>query len=109
MMAAPIQRDVILIDTRTPRQKALDLVESVAIAHKVRAQDIMGRCKTRDVAWARFEAMREIHEHLGWSSVHIGRFFGRDHTTALHALGKLRRAPGDVRAMLRQQEQEAAA
>ena len=41
------------------------------------------------MAAARYEAFRICHDY-GYSTTEIGRFFERDHTTVLYALGALK-------------------
>lgn len=47
---------------------------------------LRGIGRRADVAHARQVAMYLAHHHVGQSASEIGRFFNRDHTTALHAI-----------------------
>lgn len=59
-------------------------IEQVAATHGVHTADLMGRSKSRSVARARQEAMVRVRA-LGYSLPEVGRIFGRDHTTVVHA------------------------
>lgn len=67
------------------------VVDQVATDYGIPAHEIMGRGRTKDVAQARQAAMwimRQQRNRYGkhrWSLPSIGRFFNRDHTTALFA------------------------
>lgn len=70
----------------TPRQKRMRVIQRVANAHDVDVADIMGRDRTRAVSRARWEAIATIRQRFGDSMPMIGRLFGLDHTSVLHAL-----------------------
>lgn len=62
------------------------IAQAVARAHKLTMKDLTGGRRSRNIAWARQEAMWHIKEHTKLSLPQIGRMFNRDHTTVLHAL-----------------------
>ena len=55
--------------------------------------EILGRSKRWELARLRFKIWRKAYES-GRSSVEIGNFFHRDHTTVLHGI---REAGGEIR------------
>jgi len=61
-------------------------------------ESVLGRDQHQSVVRARFLAMSVCRERYGWSTTEIGRAFGRDHTTVVHALqascGALRKTDG---------------
>jgi chromosomal replication initiator protein len=80
------QRDFIRIERLTPRQERLRIVSDVAAEHRLPAEALLGRRRTRNIAQARWQAMAEIRARFGDSTNQIGRLFGRDHTTVVHGL-----------------------
>jgi chromosomal replication initiation ATPase DnaA len=72
--------------------QARQMVGEIADRHGVSFAEIIGPRKHRKVLAARYEAIRAVNrEFPGWSSPKIGRFFNRDHTSILSALGRLSR------------------
>ena len=73
-------------------RRARKVLSDVAEARGVTLVDMLGEDRVRPVAFARFEAMwrlRELRAPDGrrlFSLPRIGRLFGRDHTSVLHAL-----------------------
>lgn len=72
---------------REPRK----IIARVAAEHRVAPDDITGPSKRKHIVIARYAAIHAVaEEHPGLSSTQLGRIFGgRDHTTILHALGRL--------------------
>ena len=66
-------------------------VARAADLYGVDAAVIFSRERTKYIAKARHEAMHQLSE-LGLSSVEIGKFLNRDHSTVLYALKKGRAA-----------------
>ncbi len=62
------------------------IVDAIASEFGVPAEQIMSRSRTYWIATARQTAMWAIRQRIGLSSVAIGDFFNRDHSTVLHAL-----------------------
>lgn len=72
-----------------------EIISIVAEKHLMKYKDVVGPRRTHRVVAARWEAMRTVHEMKPWMSVaQIARAFNRDHTTALHALGRLAKTKG---------------
>lgn len=68
-----------------PSKKAL--ISLVALKHGFTPQELMARSRRADLVRARQEAMRLIYSHCQpVSTPQIGRLFGRDHSTVLHAI-----------------------
>ena len=44
------------------------------------------RCRSRSVAGARMVAVALARVRFGWSYPELGKAFGRDHTTCMHAV-----------------------
>ena len=65
------------------------ILQEVAAFYSVPAERIRGNAKTRDVVAPRQAAIYLIRELTGMSLPEIGRFMGRDHTTALYAINKV--------------------
>ena len=77
--------------TLTPREVTLVEIQSIATKHEVTLSEIFGKSRRRKIICARNEAIRYVWNkyHPRWSSVEIGRFFGKDHSTILYAAGRL--------------------
>lgn len=70
----------------TPRARAMKVVRRIADKHKVAIVDLLGETKLTNVLKARKEAYVAVAEEMHWWSVfQVAKFFGRDHTTVLHA------------------------
>lgn len=66
------------------------ICEQVAAYYDLRAPDLKGQSRQRQVALARQVAMSLCRTHLSLSLPEIGRFFGgRDHTTVLSSIRKI--------------------
>lgn len=63
----------------------MQISADVAASSNLTVADIRGRRRERAFAWPRQDAMRRMHE-AGHSSVDIGFFLKRDHTTILHGV-----------------------
>lgn len=72
----------------TPREARMKLVAQVAKRHGVTVAEIMGKSRQRHIAAARQDAMRQMLLEFGDAAAAVGRMFGRDHTTVLHAVRK---------------------
>ena len=71
---------------------ALSIVKAVAAERGFTVEIILGRGRSRPIVAVRWEVWRRLHAR-GWSSVAIGRAFGRDHSTILHALQRVATTP----------------
>ena len=67
-----------------------DVVDAVAAQMHVDAALMVGRSHTRTITRARQIAMYLLCESHGLSTTCVGRFFGRDHSTVVHAIGKIK-------------------
>ena len=63
-----------------------EILAEVAARHCLPIAALTGRRMTRDVAWARQEAMWEMRTRTRHSTVVIGNLFNRDHTTVMHGV-----------------------
>lgn len=80
------------------RALAFCTVSDVAERYGVPTIKLFGKRGSRDMAVARHEAIRAVADALPhWSSVDIGTYFRRDHTTVLYALGRLSRTKTTLR------------
>ena len=69
------------------------IIKLVSVRRGIPVKEMTGRCKTPDYVAARDEALALIYTHCRAMSLpELGRLFGgRDHTTILHALRKMRK------------------
>ena len=70
---------------------AEEITQGVAERHGVPVEFILGRGRGKFVVRARHEAMALCYE-FGYSTIDLGRYFKRDHTTILHAIRKKEKA-----------------
>lgn len=69
-----------------------EVVAQIAAANNMTVQEIRGARRTKQIVEARQEAMWRVFLLGGRSLPMIARYFGgRDHTTVLHAIKKMRR------------------
>ena len=92
---APIKRDYILVASAPePRDASIkQIISSVAASFGFGYGDVVGDRRTRDLMKARFAAYHAVATaRPNYSLAQIGRCFGgRDHTTILVALRKMKR------------------
>jgi hypothetical protein len=68
------------------------ILQSVEIHFGVTVGEMKGAKRQRRIAFARFAAMHLIHKYRHYSLPKIGSMFGgRDHTTVMHALRRVKR------------------
>jgi hypothetical protein len=74
---------------------ARNIIQLVALRRGVLADDITGPRRDRATVAIRYEAIRLVHSHCSHLSMpDIGRAFGgRDHSSILYALGRIKRSP----------------
>jgi len=78
------------IFTPLPLRQLIGLFKAEAAArYGVTVEEINGRSQVRPIAWARQEAMAATYHHTRLSMPQVGRIFGRDHTTVLHAIQRV--------------------
>lgn len=104
-----VQRTLREMLQQAPRQKISveQILKSVATIFQVRVSDLKGSARTKEIALPRQVAMYLAKEMINESLMMLGSFFGKTHSTILHAcktieekLGKdetLRRLIGMVR------------
>lgn len=63
----------------------LEFVEAECRRRNVPVDWVLGRERYADVVRARHEVWYAVRQTLGFSYPHIGRIFGVDHSTVLHA------------------------
>lgn len=75
-----------------PRPRPQTIIAAVAAGHGLSLRDLTGKSQTRPVVRARFEAIVAVRELYPEKSLPtLGRLFGgRDHTTILAALRRMR-------------------
>ena len=66
-----------------------EIMEYVALKHRMTIQDLVGPFRNARMIRARFEAMWCIRQTGRYSLPEIGRAFNRDHTTVLNAIRKV--------------------
>jgi hypothetical protein len=81
-------RKVEELPSSTLKRPVREIVAVVANTAGLAVEDIYGRCRTKLYTRPRFLACHFAHLE-GWSSAAIGRVFGRDHSSILHALGQV--------------------
>lgn len=95
-LAARTAMDELVFQVLDPEQLAREpkrIITRVAQAFGLTHADLVGPRRTLPVIRARFAAiaaMREAHPRMSVKA--LGRHFGRDHTTILHAIRKMERA-----------------
>lgn len=93
--STPIKRDYILVASAPePRDASIkQIISSVAASFGFGYGDVVGDRRTRDLMKARFAAYHAVATaRSNYSLAQIGRCFGgRDHTTILVALRKMKR------------------
>ena len=67
-----------------------DIVDLVSTHLHVDAKLIIGRSHARTITQARQIAMYLLCEVHGQTTTSVGKFFGRDHTTVMYAIGKVK-------------------
>lgn len=62
------------------------IINAAAAAFGVTVEEMKSKTRRREVAYARYTAMRLIRENTKLLLSEIGELFGRDHATALHGI-----------------------
>ena len=65
------------------------ILDNCAAFFNIRKEDILGNRRTKEIASARQICMYLFRELLGYSLLKTGSFFGKDHTTVMHAVNKI--------------------
>ena len=80
-----------MIDVRQPKTPVRALIERVATFHEIPYEVILGPRRDKKAVAARFDAIKAVHDaRPDLSTPQIGKHFNRDHTSILHALGRLK-------------------
>ncbi|MFB0491249.1 chromosomal replication initiation ATPase DnaA [Methylobacterium sp. OAE515] len=95
-LEAVAEMDELVFQVLDPEQLAREprrIIAQVAVAFGLTHADVVGPSRTAPVLRARLAAIAAVREaHPDWSLPRLGRAFGgRDHTTMLHALRKIKR------------------
>lgn len=89
-MAAGVLRDVVKLQSAAPLT-ADGIITTVAQYYDIPVSDLTGSSRRQPLARQRQIAMSICREHTGLSLPKIGAAFGgRDHTTVMHAVDKIR-------------------
>jgi len=97
MKATQAYRIIVVNEAHEGKYPARSIIERVSVAMGIPYREIVGASRMRDIAEARQVAMYEVRKlRPDLSLPQIGRIFGRDHTTVLHAVQKI----GAMRAAL---------
>ncbi len=83
------------IENRRPTISAspADVIKTVANHYKLKQTSIKGKKRVKELVIARHIAMFLLKEELSLSLVEIGKWFsGRDHTSVLHAVNKIKKS-----------------
>jgi chromosomal replication initiator protein len=89
-MAAGVLRDVVKLQSAAPLT-ADGIITTVAQYYDLPVSDLTGSSRRQPLARQRQIAMYICREHTGLSLPKIGAAFGgRDHTTVMHAVDKIR-------------------
>jgi hypothetical protein len=91
---APTPAEKRLLD-RKQQQEDWQLAEAILNAgyRGYTRAELTGPSQLRDLVRARQELMVALHDELGMSLSDVGRLFHRDHTTVIHARGRVRQQP----------------
>ena len=78
----------------TPEQKhqaaqIREILWETALKHNVSTEYLIGHCRRRGVAWARFEIMWRARHEVGAAYELIGAVLGgRNHSTIMHGISR---------------------
>jgi len=67
----------------------IQVLLAVAEFYQIKTDDLVGRCRKKEVVEPRQVAMYLLRDILGLSYPYIGEKMGRDHTTAIHSYEKI--------------------
>lgn len=72
------------------------VIDLICDEHEISREQLFSRSRLMRIARARMLVWLYLHDEAGWSYTEIGRAFGRDHTTILGGVKKVRRGPKPV-------------
>ena len=74
----------------TDQEKMVErITEIICDYYKIRLSNLLGKSRKREYIKARFIAMYLIRKKAGYTLKRTGRYFNRDHTTAIHAISSI--------------------
>lgn len=80
-----------------PRRSMLGRKRQIVMQEALRTgvpfHEITGNTRKPEAVSARWECMRRMRVELGMSTTAIGKHFGRDHSSVIHALRKMAAQP----------------
>lgn len=79
-------RDTKLV-IKTPARVTLESIQAIASVHRVDVDAILGKDRSRKAFNARVDVCKYFVAR-GWSSVRIGKYLNKDHSTVLHMIRK---------------------
>lgn len=79
-----------LVLNETGAIRWMRIMHAVAKQHGIDAKDIMSESRKRHIINARFEVFYRLRIDLGMSYMKIAGLFGKDHSTIIHGVNKLR-------------------
>jgi len=88
-LCPPVHAGVLELSTRWRRPMPQEVTRAVARYSRVTLQEIHGRSSAPVIVRARHLAMFMVRVDSGRSYPEIGSFFGRDHSTVIHAHGAI--------------------
>ena len=90
-------------DKRTKREKIHALISEIAVKHGVTIDEIFHKSRFRQCVLPRHEAMAAVAVAFPELSFpHLGRIFGRDHSSVMHACRKMGLPPRGLQHHTRQ-------
>ena len=89
--AAPLilQRSVKVQTLGTPQETIDRIINDVSQRSGIKKEKIFSRSRKKEIVAARFACMYLLRKEAFMTFAAIGRIFGRDHTTAIHALSSV--------------------
>lgn len=89
--AAPLilQRSVKVQTLETPQETIDRIINDVCQRSGIEKEKILSRSRKKEIVAARFACMYLLRKEAFMTFAAIGRIFGRDHTTAIHALSSV--------------------
>ena len=67
-----------------------NVVDEISRTYNVSAEDIFSKRKNADIAYARQVSIYVVSKVINLSSTEIGKKFGKDHTTILYTINKMK-------------------
>lgn len=81
--------DVSKLDPEQLEVEMQNIIKSTSDAYGILVKDIMGDRRQKDTVLPRHIIMYKLRKELNMSFPKIGKVFGRDHTTIIHAFNKI--------------------